>query len=84
MSYPFGGMPSLAQYLVWARDTHGIEAKTGYAQSSRGKTVSVIRLATKDGKSAIVSGVAQSEKLVASMVGHLDRRLGVNSPWFAV
>jgi hypothetical protein len=83
MAFPFGGHPQLAQYLHWARE-QGCTIQSGYASDRKGKTHTVTKIETPGGKKAVVVGVAQTEYLVPTMVGYLDRRLGLNSPWFSL
>lgn len=84
MSAPFGGHPKFVDYLVWARDTHECRAESGYASDGNGKTHTVTKISHPDGKSVVMVGLSQTEHLVPSTVGYLDRRLGISSPWFSV
>ena len=84
MSYPFGGHPNLATYIVWLKDTHKGNAQSGYTTDKKGKSHALTKLSLPDGKSVVVVGVGQGEYLAPSMVGYLDRRLGIKSPWFSV
>jgi len=84
MAFPFGGHPTFAKYLVWARDTHDFAAQTGVAKDSSGKPYTVTKIFKPGGPSVIVPGVGQNEYLTPSMVGYLDRRLGLKSPWFSI
>lgn len=83
MAYPFGGHPTLAAYMAWLRDNHQGTAQSGYSTDAKGKVHTLTRLSA-GGKSVVVVGLSQNEFLSPSMVGYLDRRLGVKSPWFAV
>lgn len=84
MAHPFGGHPTLARYMWWAKEEHGCKAESGYAQDPDGKTHLVTKISTPQGNAVVVVGVKQSEFLVPTMVGYLDRRLGINSPWFSI
>lgn len=84
MAFPFGGHPTLADYLVWARDQHGFAAQSGYAHTELGKTVSVTRVSKPGGPSLVISGLSQTERITPTQIGNFDRRLGINSPWFSV
>ena len=84
MAAPFGGHPNLATYIVWLKDAHQGSAQSGYSTDGKGKSHALTKLSLPSGKSVVVVGVSQAEFLVPSMVGYLDRRLGVKSPWFSV
>lgn len=83
MAYPFGGHPTLADYIGFARE-QGFEAKSGYAQDRTGKTHTSTRIFKNGGPSVVVVGVSQTDYLVPTQVGNLDRRLKLDSPWFGV
>ena len=83
MAFPFGGHPTLAAYMHWARE-QGFSAQSIAAPDDRGKTHTATKIFKEGGNSVVVVGVKQSEHLAPSMVGYLDRRLGVKSPWFSV
>jgi hypothetical protein len=59
-------------------------AQSGYSTDQKGKSHALTRLSLPSGKSVVVVGMSQAEFLAPSMVGYLDRRLGVKSPWFSV
>jgi hypothetical protein len=84
MAAPFGGHPNLATYIVWLKDEHQGSAQSGYSTDGKGKSHALTKLSVPSGKSVVVVGVSQAEFLVPSMVGYLDRRLGIKSPWFSV
>lgn len=84
MAHSFGRHPTLADYMVWARDTHGFVASCGFATTKNGRTVPTVRIGKDGGPSAIIPGMKQTDFLTASVIGSLDRRLGVTSPWFSV
>jgi hypothetical protein len=84
MAAPFGGHPQLASYIDWLRQNHSGTAQSGYAPDPKGQSHSLLKLSVPGGKSVVLVGVSQHEHLAPSMVGYLDRRLGVKSPWFSV
>jgi hypothetical protein len=84
MAYPFGGHPNLATYIVWLKEAHQGTAQSGYSTDQKGKSHALTRLALPSGASVVVVGISQGEFLAPSMVGYLDRRLGIKSPWFSV
>lgn len=84
MAFPFGGHPRLADYILQAKKDHGATAQSGSASDENGKPHCVTKISLPSGKSVVVAGVEQTEYLVPSMVGYLDRRLGINSPWFSI
>jgi hypothetical protein len=79
---PFGGHPSFGKYLFWAAEL-GCRAQSGVRLDSRGVTHTVTKIIAKSGKSVVVPGVKQTERLEPTMISYLDRRLGLNSPWFS-
>ena len=84
MAFPFGGHPNLATYIVWLKETHQGTAQSGYSTDQKGKSHALTKLSLPSGKSVVVVGMSQAEFLAPSMIGYLDRRLGVKSPWFTV
>jgi hypothetical protein len=84
MSAPFGGHPNFASYCFWLIQEHQGKAQSGYTTDKKGKSHALTKLSLPNGKSVVVVGTEQHEFLVPSMVGYLDRRLGVKSPWFSV
>jgi hypothetical protein len=84
MSFPFGGHPNLASYIFWLKETHQGTAQSGYSTDGKGKSHALTKLTLPSGKSVVVVGVSQGEFLAPSMVGYLDRRLDIKSPWFSV
>lgn len=84
MAYPFGGHPTLADYIGHARKNYGATAQSGSAAHSDGQSYPVTKISVPGGKTVVVVGVTQTEFLTPSMIGYLDRRLGIASPWFSV
>ncbi len=81
MSAPFGGHPTLAQYMAWIRECGG-HCQCGYGTDKRGRAVSLVKIVADNGKAVVVPGIDQAERMVPTYIAYLDRRLGVNSPWF--
>lgn len=81
MAAPFGGHPTLARYIEWARG-EGCTAQSGIRSDEEGRVQSLTRIVTADKKKwVIVVGVGHQEHLAPTMVGYLDRRLGLTSPF---
>ena len=80
MAFPFGGHPTFSQYLTWAAQAAGCRVQTGYrtAKGGRTHTMTIITIADKH---VIMADVQQNERLEPNVVAHLDRRLGLVSPW---
>ena len=76
MSAPFGPSPKLRQYLDWARMEAGCDIKEGIKNNKY-----IVRITAPDGRMAQQLGVPDDEPLSHSVVAHLDRRLGLNSPF---
>ena len=80
MAHPFGGHPTLSQYLDWAKGagcviTAGVDSQT---------SIPLFKIVAPNGRYAFVTGVEPNEYLMATTVGSLDRRLGLLSPWFGL
>lgn len=80
MAYPFGGHPRFNDYLEWARTEMGCTYQSGYSKlDGKIETMVIVENAT-NGKHVIYFA-AVSEYLTPSGVAHLDRRLGLDSPF---
>jgi hypothetical protein len=80
MAFPFGELPTLADYIAWARSTgcivdSGVDSK---------QSILVTRITAPSGKSVVEAGTLLSDRLTPTTIGRLDRRLGLSSPWFGV
>jgi hypothetical protein len=78
---PFGGHPTLNEYLQWAY-SQGCRAKSGIMSNPGGPmcSIQIIRNADES-KHAIVADMPANERLSPSYVRHLDDRLGLKSPF---
>jgi len=76
MSAPFGPSPKLQVYCEWARTEAGCRIEYGH----RG-TTGLVRITAPDGKSVHQAGIPDDEPLCHEVVAHLDRRLGLDSPF---
>lgn len=84
MSAPFGGHPTFAQYLLWAREREGCTVQTGIIHGSSGRIHALTRIVAPNGKWVIDIGTGQHEYLVPTQIAHFDRRLGLNSGYFSL
>ena len=80
-AYPFGGHPTLNAYLIWTAQTAGCTVQSGYKLSKEGPALSMTRITAPSGKHVIIVDYEQEERLLPTFVAHLDRRLGLTSPW---
>lgn len=80
MAYPFGGHPTLAQYIGWVHQEGG-HAHSGYSSDPSGRVQSLTKITSKEGASVVVVGMKQADRLEPTKVAYLDRRLKVRSPW---
>ena len=78
MPFPFGGHPTLSDYIRYAGQ-QGCTIQYGYGVQDIVDIIIITNPAND--KHVIVSGVQQSEHLAPSEVSRLDRRLGLNSPF---
>lgn len=79
MSYPFGGHPTLVEYIGWCNQ-QGCTTKSGVQQVD-GVMVTYQVLEAKTGRHVVVSGVNMTERLTPRAVAYYDRRLGLDSPF---
>lgn len=79
-SFPFGGHPTFGAYLQWAI-TQGCSVQSGV---HTGQSVNVTRITAPSGKWVIEAGTHQNDRLTPTTIGRLDRRLGLQSPWFSL
>lgn len=84
MAFPFGGHPRLADYIGQARKDHGASASSGSAVDHSGKGHTATKITLPNGRSVVAVGITQMDYLTPSMIAYLDRRLGINSPYFSV
>lgn len=80
MAAPFGGYPTLARYIGWARNNHGCTAQSGVRPDADGRIETLTVIRAPSGRRAVVLG-QQEQVLPPTMVGYLDRRLGIESPF---
>jgi hypothetical protein len=84
MATPFGGHPTFGQYIASALGK-GCSVDFGYAQTPDGHMERITRIVTADGSRWVIEvGTAQSDYLVPTTIARLDRRLGIQSPWFSI
>lgn len=76
MSAPFAPSPKFREYIEWARTHANCDIKEG----TKGLK-SLVRITAPSGRYVHQVGVPDNETLSHSTVAHLDRRLGVNSPF---
>jgi hypothetical protein len=84
MPVPFGGHPTLEQFLEWARQ-NGCRAEVKVrAHSISGQPYEVLEITGPQGGSAVMANPDLQERLAPSQVAHLHRRLGVKSSFAAI
>jgi hypothetical protein len=81
MSFPFGNHPTLGTYIEWLREKHGGSTLTGTGKDSSGRRHATTKLSLPNGNTVVVSGIARTEHVAPRIISHIDRRLGVKSPW---
>jgi hypothetical protein len=74
VAFPFGS-PTFGDYLAWARSV-GCDCKIGDIGGVVGW-----RITAPSGLHVMVMDTQQNERLVSSVLNHLDRRLGLDSPF---
>lgn len=83
MAQPFGGHPTFAQYLAWARSA-GCQVEQGVAYGATGAAYNVTRIVASSGRWVIDVGTQHSDYLVPTTIARFDRRLGLSSPFFSI
>jgi len=83
MSAPFGGHPTFAQYLVWAK-SQGCTIEQGVVHTRQGEAYSTTKIISPSGQWVIDVGTQHGEYLVPTTIARFDRRLGLTSPFFAI
>ena len=79
MAYPFGGHPRFTDYCTWAVE-QGCQCTSGYTRLD-GKVHTFTLLKNPANGRHTIDAIEQTEYLVPTMVGALDRRLGLDSPF---
>ena len=81
---PFGGPPTLAQYIAWARSV-GCAVKYGTTVASDGRPSRIVLIESPDGTRWVpIVEMRDAEYLVPTTIARLDRRLGLTSPFFSI
>jgi hypothetical protein len=84
MAAPFGGLPTLAQYIGWASGV-GCHVRYGTTFAPDGRPSRIVLLGSSDGNRWVtLVEMADTEPLVPTTIARLDRRLGLTSPFFAI
>lgn len=83
MSQPFGDHPTFEDYCVWAR-SQGCETKDGIEYTDDDGVVSVTVISAPNGLWVVEIGTLKSDFLVPTTIARLDRRLGLESPFFSI
>lgn len=77
MSFPFGGHPTLNDYLAEA-SRHGCKlTKTTIADEA--ERPCALYILEREGRHLLIADTALEERLAPTMVGQYDRRLGIQS-----
>lgn len=79
MASPFGGHPTLQQYLSWLRQNR-FTYQTGYSHGLF-EDVDIFVISNPAGKKVLTIAGELDEYLSPMEVTRFDRRLGVNSPF---
>lgn len=80
VAFPFGGHPTLAEYVAWAL-TQGCKVQSGVDTEN---SIVVTKIVAPSGKWVIEPGTRHNDRLMPTTIGRLDRRLGLISPWFGI
>lgn len=80
MAFPFAKAPQLIDYMRWAQG-QGCECPSGYDAFTGSTFVSII---APSGLRVTIPSMPQTERLTARFIAHLDRRLGLSSPFLSI
>lgn len=80
MSYPFGGHPTLGDFLSWL-EQEGCTVATNVRTSSKGRGYTSIEISSSTGSRLAIVDVPQDERLAPSTVSHYLRRLGIKKTY---
>lgn len=83
-SAPFGGHPTLKQYLAWAINQGGCKLMTGYQNDPVHGPVGFTFLKAPNGRHLFIVDMQHDEYLVPTTIAYFDRRLGLQSPYFSI
>jgi hypothetical protein len=81
---PFGGHPTLAQYIAWAASV-GCAVRYGTTVAADGRPSRIVLIESPDRTRWVpIVEILDSEYLVPTTIARLDRRLALRSPFFAI
>jgi len=80
MSFPMTKFPLICEYLAWAQ-SQGCSVQTGVNQKVGRRMRTITKIISADGLRFVILSNGQHEALNTHTIQHLDRRLGVQSPW---
>jgi hypothetical protein len=80
VAFPFGGHPQFQEYLEWARREHGCAYQCGFTTID-GKVETFVSIDNPAKGTHVIYFAPMTESLTGNAVGHLDRRLGLDSPF---
>lgn len=83
MSMPFGGHPTLAQYLQWAKSV-GCTVKYGVGYADDGRPSRMVLVDAPNQRWLVIVEMDDAEYLVPTTIARFDRRLGLSSPFFSI
>jgi hypothetical protein len=83
VAFPFGGHPRFEEYLEWARRTCGCTYKSGFTRID-GKVETFVHIENPANGKHVIYSFPMKEHLMGNAVAHLDRRLGIDSPFAKV
>ena len=80
MAYPFGGHTQFQEYLDWCC-SQGCKLTYGYSKFTGHMKTMILIDNPGNGKHHMELGIDPKEYLTRSLIAHMDRRLGLNSPF---
>jgi hypothetical protein len=84
VAVPFGGHPTLEQFLEWATKNGCKAVRKTRTHSIHRRTYEVLEITGPDGAQVVIANPDLQEHLAPSEVSYLHRRLGVRSPFPAL
>jgi hypothetical protein len=80
MAFPFGGHPQFQEYLEWVRRELGCTYRSGMVMID-GKAETFVVIINPGNGRHVIYFAAMTEHLLSGAIAHLDRRLGIDSPF---
>jgi hypothetical protein len=82
MAVPWGGHPTIDRFVEWAKE-NSCTAETKVRTDATGRAFTSLEITGPHGSRVAMVVTEMTERLVPSQVAHLQRRLGIKTPFAA-